>query len=62
MAPTSKDGSRRENCPLIVVEAVMKRERIDGDQKCPRMELEGKFGASCRGNTDSKSVCERCCS
>lgn len=25
MAPTSKDGSRRGNCPLVVVEAVMKR-------------------------------------
>jgi len=26
MAPTSKDGSRRENCPLSCEEAVMRRD------------------------------------
>ena len=60
MAPTSMDGSRRENCPLSGEEAVTRRER----RRCkkPADRLEGKFGASSRGNTDSRSVCGGCCS
>lgn len=61
MAPTSKDGSRRENCPLFREEAVMRRE-ASGHSKQVLSSLEGKFGASSRGNTDSKSVYGGCCS
>ena len=32
MAPTSKDGSRRENCPLFVEETVMRRVCKSGEQ------------------------------
>ena len=62
MAPTSKDGSRRENCPLFLEEAVRRREeRIDSKVVCVK-QLEGKLGASSRGNTDSKSFYGGCCS
>lgn len=60
MAPTSKDGSRRGNCPLSDEEAVTRRGR--DRSKEPGVRLEGKHGASSRGNTDSRSVCGGCCS
>lgn len=60
MAPTSMDGSRRENCPLSEEEAVTRHGR--GRSKEAAARLEGKFGASSRGNTDSRSVCGGCCS
>lgn len=34
MAPTSKDGSRRENCPLFGEEAVMRRKLSSTVNKC----------------------------
>jgi len=62
MAPTSMDGSRRENCPLLCEEAVMRHDIGAHIRLVCLMRLEGKFGASSRGNTDSKSVYGGCCS
>lgn len=62
MAPTSKDGSRRGNCPLFGEEAVTRREWKGALQRRARRRLEGKFGASSRGNTDSRGVYGGCCS
>ena len=62
MAPTSMDGSRRENCPLPRGEAVMRRGSRPDSRSVGARRLEGKFGASSRGNTDSRSFYGGCCS